>query len=156
MRIALVENEQRIRQAARNLLLGGLRVIRVGVYQRGQPVRGRGLVFHIAGRGVNRIHLHGHGQLMQVAVIKHASARRYLDTALLLLGRTVLEFGVAHHLQPEQPAAYREGPQEKKQADEPEARPLEGDDAGRVIAASNGSNGCLHRESNSQLSALGS
>ena len=36
------------------------------------------------------------------------------------------------------------GPEEKEEADEPEARPLEGDDAGSVVAVADGSNGCLH------------
>ena len=110
----------------------------------GEGVRGGLLVVDLGGIGVDGVHLHGHGQLAQVAVVEHAAARSHLKGALLLLLGALDEFLVAHDLEPEEAGGNGAGPEQKEEADEPEARPLEGDDAGRVVAVANGSNGCRH------------
>ena len=73
------------RQPRGNLLLGGLRVVGVGMDDCGQRMRGRLLIVDLGGHGEDGVHLHRHGQLAQVAVIEHAAARSYLEGALLLL-----------------------------------------------------------------------
>jgi hypothetical protein len=87
-----------------NLLLAGQGIVGVGVDDGGQSVRGSGLVFDLGGHGVDGVDLHGHGQLVQVAVVEHAAAGSYLKGALLLLLRALNKFLVAHDLEPEEAA----------------------------------------------------
>ena len=129
-----------------NLLLGGLRVVGVGVDDGGQRVGGRLLFVSIdlRGYGEDRVHLHGHGQFAQVAVIEDAAARSHLEGALLLLFSALHELLVAHDLEPEEAKDNQDGPGQKEQADQPEARPLERHDARRRVAVPAGSNGGRH------------
>ena len=66
------------------------------------------------GNGVDGVDLHGHGQLVHVAVIEHAAAGRHLKGALLLLLRALNIFVVAHDLEPEETAGDGAGPEEKE------------------------------------------
>jgi hypothetical protein len=127
-------------EAGGNLLFRGLVVVRVGVDQGGQGMRGGLLVVDLGGNGVDGIDLHGHGQFAQVAVEKHAAPRSDLKGALLLLLGALLELVVAHHLQPEQAEENGAHPKQKKQADQPEAPPLERHDQRRIGAIAVGSN----------------
>ena len=72
----------------------------------GQGVRGGLLVGDLRGIGVDGVDQHGHGQLVQVAVVEDAAARRHLKGALLLLLGALDELLVAHDLEPEE-AAWR-------------------------------------------------
>jgi hypothetical protein len=78
---------------------------------------------------------------VQVAVVEHAPPRSHFKGALLLLFAALLKLLVAHNLQPEQPPANGQRPHQKEKADDPEARPLEGNDAGYAVRAAAGSNG---------------
>jgi hypothetical protein len=51
---------------------------------------------------------------------------------------------VADYLQPKKPAGNGAGPEQKKQADQPETRPLERYNTRRIGAVPVDSNGCLH------------
>ena len=121
-------------------------VFGVGVDDGGEGARGGLLVVDLGGVGVDGVDLHGHGQFVQVAVVEDAAAGSDLKGALLLLFGALHVFLVAHDLQPEEAACDGAGPEEKEETDEPEARALERDDAGRVVAAADGSNGWLHVE----------
>ena len=81
---------------------------------RGQRARGRRLVVDLGGNGEDRIHLHRHRQLAQIAVIEHAAPRRHLKGALLLLGRALHVLVVAHHLKPEEAKDNQNRPDQKK------------------------------------------
>ena len=83
------------------------------------------------GIGVDGVDQHGHGQLVQVAVVEDAAPGSHLKGALLLLFGALHVFLVAHDLQPEQAARDGAGPKQKEEADEPEARPPEGNGAWR-------------------------
>ena len=131
-------------QPGGDLLFGGLGVVGVGVDNRGQGVSRRLLVVNLAGNGEDRVHLHGHGQLVQVAVIEHAAARIHFEGPLLLLFGALDVLLVAHHLQPEEAKGDQNRPDQKKQADEPEARQLQGHGAWREVAVPAGSKICLH------------
>ncbi len=133
-------------EAGGNLLLARLAVVGIGVHHGSQGVRGRLLVVDFGGNGVDGVDLHGHGQLAQVAIIEHAASRSYLEGALLLLLRSPQKLVVAHHLEPEEAKNDDTGPHQKKEADQPEARPLEGHDVRDAGAIAVGSNGCLHDE----------
>jgi hypothetical protein len=135
-------------QARGNLLLGGLRVI-AGRYAPARPAHARRLlVVDLGGHGVDGVHLHGHGQLAQVAVVEYAAARSYLKGALLLLA-----WARSMKLRGEQPEARRGGTQsamaheQKEQADKPEARPLERHHARRGVVIPAGSDGGRHGQS---------
>jgi hypothetical protein len=81
---------------------------------------------------------------VQVAVVENAAAGRYLKGALLLLFRA-LDIGlVLDDLEHEEARGDGAGPEQEKETDDPKARPLQGDDAGRIVAVVDGSNGCLH------------
>ena len=58
--------------------------------------------------------LHGHGQLVQVAVVEHAAARSNLKGALLLLFGALHKLLVADDLEPEEPAADGQAQSRKK------------------------------------------
>ena len=133
-------------EAIQDLVFAGLRVIGIGVNQRSDLARGFGLVGNLRGIGVNRIGLHGHGQLVQVAVVENAAARRHFKRALLLLLRALHEFLVAHDLQSEEPGRDGAGPEEKKQADKPEARHPQREGARHGFAIGAGPDGSLHGE----------
>jgi hypothetical protein len=51
---------------------------------------------------------------------------------------------MAHNLQPKQAPRNSDGPQEKEQADDPEARSLQGQSSCGWSAAADGLNGCGH------------
>jgi len=110
-------------QAVGNLLLGRLPVFGVGVHYRRQRVRHRLLVLDLRRHRENRIHLHGHRQLVQIPVVEHPAPRSHLERPLLLLLRTPLKLVVAHHLQPEQPGDNQPRPEHENPAHSPEARP---------------------------------
>ena len=134
-------------QVCGNLLLGGLRVVGVGVDNCGQRMGGRQLIRDLVGHGEDGVHLHRHGQLAQVAVIEHAAARSHVEGALLLLPGALLEFAVKHHLKPEEANGNQNGPEEKEQADKPKTHPLERHHARRGIVIPAGSNGGRHKQS---------
>ena len=138
-------------QTAGNLLLGGLRVVGVGVHDRGQCAGGRLLVVDFGGHGKDGVHLHGHGQLAQVAVIEHAAARSHLKGALLLLVGALHKLLVAHHLEPEEAQDNQNGPKQKKQAYKPEARQLHRHGARCSVAVPAGSNRGRHGQSLREL-----
>ena len=94
-----------------------------------------------AGIGVDRVDQHGHGQLAHVAVVKNAAARSYIKGALLLLFGALYEVLVAHDLKPEEAAGDGAGPDEEEEADDPEARALEGNAPGVLGAAADGLSG---------------
>ncbi len=100
-------------QASGNLMRGSETVGGVGVHHFGQGSGNRltlGFPFRILplgdlrGHGVDRVGQHGHGQLMQIAIVEDAAPGRDLKGALLLPGGTVHEILVVHHLQPDQTA----------------------------------------------------
>ena len=132
------------RQTRGDLLLGGPRVFRIGVDDCGESMSGCLFVFDLGGHGEDGVNLHGHGQLAQIAVIKHAAARCHLEGALLLLFRALDVLLVLHHLEPEEARGNQDGPEQKKQADKPEARQLQRRGAQRGVAVPAGSNGRRH------------
>jgi hypothetical protein len=83
---------------------------------------------------------------VQVAVVENAAAWRYFKSPKLLLLSALDKLLVPHNLEPEKPAANGQRPKKKEQADQPETRPLERNNARRAGAASTGSNVELHRE----------
>ena len=72
------------------------------------------LVVDLGGNGVDGVDLHGHGQLVHVAVVQDAAAGSDLKGALLLLLGALHIFVVANDLQPEQPRGDGEGPEEER------------------------------------------
>ena len=131
-------------EARGDLVFGGQRVVGIGVHQRGEGARGGLLVGDLGGIGVDGVDQHGHGQLAHVAVIENAAARSHFKGALLLLLGALDEFLVAHDLQPEEARGNGAGPEQKEEADEPEARPLERHGFWRLRAAADGLSGCRH------------
>ena len=97
-------------QASGNLLLGGLRVVRVDVHNCGQRMGGRLLIRNLGGHGKDGVHLHRHGQLAQVAVIEHAAPRSNVKGALLLLPGALQKFAVMHYLKPEETSRNQNSP----------------------------------------------
>jgi hypothetical protein len=94
-------------QPLNNLILAGLGIFGVGVHQRGQGLSGCLVVVDLVRHRIDRVCLHRHGQLAQIAVVEYAAARSHLEGALLLLLGALHKLFVAHHLQPEEPAADR-------------------------------------------------
>ena len=131
-------------QARGNLVVRGQRIFGIGVHQRGQGARGGRLVGNLSRIGVDGVGQNGHGQLAQVAVVENAAARSHFKGALLLLGGALHKLLMAHDLQPEQAAGNGAGPQEKEQADDPEARSLKRQSPCGWSAAADGLNGCRH------------
>jgi hypothetical protein len=127
-------------EACGNLYLGCLDIVGVDVNDCGESMGGGLLVCNLGGHGEDRVHLHGHGQLVQIAVIEHAPARSHLEGALLLPLCALHVLLVAHHLEPEEAQDNQDGPNQKEQADKPEARQLEGHGARRGVAVSVRSN----------------
>ena len=107
-----------------DLVFGGQLVFRVGVDDSGERTGGAFLVVDLGRNGVDGVDLHGHGQLVHVAVIENAAAGRDLKGALLLLFRALHVFVVANDLQPEETRGDGDGPEEKEPAHKPEARQL--------------------------------
>ena len=91
-------------------------------------------VVDFGGVGVDGVDLDGHGQFVKVAIVENAAARSYFKDALLLLVGAFDVFLVLNELEHEEAGGNGAGPDEKEEADEPEARPLERDDAGRILA----------------------
>ena len=116
-------------------------------------MRGGLLVVDLGGVGVDGVDLHGHGQLVQVAVVEDAAARSHLKGALLLLVGALHVLLVVDDLQPEEAAGDGAGPEKKEEADEPEARALERDDAGRIAAVASGWAATAWEKPGFQLSA---
>ena len=102
------------------------------------------LVVDLGGHGVDGVDLDGHRQFAQVAIVEHAASRRYFKGALLLLLCALNEFLMTDNLKPEEATGNGAGPKEKKQANQPEARPLERRDARWVRTVANVSKICLH------------
>ena len=127
-----------------NLLLSGLRIVGINVNDGRECVRGGRLVVDLNRHGKDRVHLHRHGQLVQIAVVQNAAPRRDFKRALLLLLRALNEFLMANNLEPEKTACDRAGPKKKEQADQPEARPLERRNAGKIRCVAIESKICLH------------
>ena len=63
----------------------------------------RVLVVDLARYAIDRVDEDRHRQLVQIAVVEHAAARRHLKGALLLARRKLHIFTVGGHLQPDQP-----------------------------------------------------
>ena len=105
-------------EARVNLVRGGEAVRGVGVDDARQRRSRRILVLYLGGNAVDRVDQHGHGQLMQVAVVEDAAARRYLKGALLLARGQLYELTVGDHLQPEQAPQDDERPAAKDQRTE--------------------------------------
>ena len=131
-------------QARGYLVLSGQCIFRIGVHQRGQRARSGRLVGYLGRIGVNGVGQNGHGQLAQVAVVENAAARGHFNGALLLFLGALHELLMAHNLQPEQAPRDGAGPQEKEQADDPEARSLKRQCPCGCSASANGLNGCRH------------
>ena len=132
-------------QTLGDLLFGGQIVIGVGVDNRRKrmsrslnPCRAL-LVVNLAGNGIEGVRLHRHGQLLQVAVVEHAAARRNFKGAQLLFFSALHKLLVPNNLEPEKAAADDQRPDEKKEADDPEARSPEWQDAGCAGAVPTGS-----------------
>jgi hypothetical protein len=89
---------------------------------------------------------------VEITVVEHAAAGSYLEGALLLLVGALGILLVLHNLEHEETDGDGAGPEEKEEADDPETRARERDDAGRVVAGATGSRGCLHGKT--WLSAL--
>ena len=111
-------------QARGNLVLRGQPIFRIGVHQRGQCARGGRLVGNLGRVGVNGVGQNRHSQLAQVAIVEDAAARSHFKGALLLFLGALHELLMAHDLQPEQAARNGAGPEQKEEADDPEARSL--------------------------------
>jgi hypothetical protein len=131
-------------QARGDLVLRGQRIFGIGVHQRGQRARCGRLVGNFRRIGVNGVGQNRHGQLAQVAVVENAAAWSHFKSALLLFRCALHELLMAHDLQPEQASRNGAGPQEKEQADDPEARPPERQSPCGWSAAADGLNGCRH------------
>ena len=109
-------------QAGGNLMRGSEAVGRVGVHHFGQGSGNRLPLGVPSGsprrdfrrHRVDRIGQHGHGQLMQVAVVENSAPRRNLKGALLLPGGTVHVVFVMDDLQPDQAATDQDDPATKK------------------------------------------
>jgi hypothetical protein len=130
-----------------NLILAGLRVVRVAMHDGCEHPRCFLFVANLGGIGVNGIGLYGHGQFVQVAIVENAAARRDLKGALLLLLRPIRVFLMANNLQHKQAACNRARPKHKEKADEPKARHPQRDSARQNAAIAVGPDGCLHGES---------
>ena len=71
-------------EAMGDLVFAGQLVFGVGVYDRGQRACSGFLIVNLGGHRVDGVDLHGHGELVHVAVVENAAARRNLKGALLL------------------------------------------------------------------------
>ena len=128
-------------QAGGDLIRRGSRVLGIDVHDGGKSARGGRFVGDLAGIGVDGVYKDGHRQLAHVAVIQDAAPRGYLKGALLLLCCALDEVLMAHDLKPEEAPGDSAGPNEEDEADEPEARPHERDDARGGTASADGLNG---------------
>ena len=97
-------------------------VFGVGVHDGGQSVRGGLLVVDLGGHGVDGVHLHGHGQFVQIAVVEHAAPGSYLKGALLLLLRRAPRTPCGGRSAARTGGRQWPGPEQKEEADQPEAR----------------------------------
>ena len=110
-----------------DLVLRGEMIGRIHVNNLRQQGRVTRLVIaQLAGDRVHAVHQHGHGQLMQVAVVEHAAPRSHLKGAQLLLLRALLIILVAHHLQPHQTHGDDRNPRAEEQRNINKPHPADG------------------------------
>ena len=108
----------------------------------GERARGGRLVVDFGGIGVDGVDLHGHGQLVQIAVEEHAAAGSDFKGALLLLIGALDEFLVAEYLEPEQAAGDQACPDQERRRSARSASPR---GVARGTFSSVGlKGGCLH------------
>src|SRR5579862_9842383 len=93
------------------------------------------LVGYLCRVRVNRINLHRHRQLAQVAIVQNAAAGSYFKCALLLLFCALNISRVLNDLEPEQTAGDRKDPHAEEEADEPETNAFERNNLGRIPAS---------------------
>ena len=116
-------------EARSDFRFGGERVFGIGVDERSECACGSLLVGDLTGIGVDGVDQHGHGQLAHVAVVEDAAARSDVESALLLFFSALNKVLVAHDLEPEEAAGDGAGPEQEEDADDKEARALEGNAA---------------------------